>query len=103
MEKAQKAFNDDFYFGTVEEDIDVHVDQPEESDDVVINVDADDELKEEFENPDDVGVDPDTAVEDDHDLETPMENPVTEIPDKLVVNESRLTEDVEHVKELVSG
>lgn len=103
MEKAEKAFNDDFYFGTVEEDVDVHVDQPEESDDVVVNVDADDELKEEFENPEDVGVDPDTAVEDDHDLETPMENPVTEIPDKLVVNESRLTEDVEHVKELVSG
>lgn len=103
MEKAEKAFNDDFYFGTVEEDVDVHVDQPEESDDVVVNVDADDELKEEFENPEDVGVDPDMAVEDDHDLETPMENPVTEIPDKLVVNESKLTEDVEHVRELVSG
>ena len=103
MEKAQKKFNDDFYFGTVEEDIDVHVDQPEDSDDVVINVDADDELHEEFEDPDKVGVDPDRAVEDDHDLETPMENPVTEIPDKLVVNESKLTEDVWHVRELVYG
>ena len=102
MEKAQKAFNDDFYFGSVEEDVDVHVDQPEDSDDVAINVDADDELHEEFEDPDKVGVDPDRAVEDDHDLETPMENPITEIPDKLVVNESKLTEDAQAVRELVS-
>ena len=101
MEKAQQAFNDDFYFGSVDEDIDVHVDQPEESDDVVINVDADDELHEEFENPEDVGVNPETASEDAEILEEPMENPVTEIPDKLVVNESVLTEDANSVKNLV--
>jgi hypothetical protein len=101
MEKAQKAFNDDFYFGSVDEDIDVHVDQPEESDDVVINVDADDELHEEFENPEDVGVNPETASEHAEILEEPMENPVTEIPDKLVVNESVLTEDANSVKNLV--
>lgn len=101
MEKAQKAFNDDFYFGSVDEDIDVHVDQPEESDNVVINVDADDELHEEFENPEDVGVNPETASDDAAILEEPMENPVTEIPDKLVVNESVLTEDANSVKNLV--
>ena len=101
MEKAQKAFNDDFYFGSVEEDVDVHVDQPEESDDVAINIDADDELHEEFENPEDVGVNPETASDDATILEEPMENPVTEIPDKLVVNESKLTEDINSVKELV--
>ena len=101
MEKAQKAFNDDFYLGSVDEDIDVHVDQPDESDDVAINVDADDELHEEFENPEDVGVNPETASEDTEILEEPMENPVTEIPDKLVVNESKLTEDINSVKELV--
>ena len=101
MEKAQKAFNDDFYFGSVEEDVDVHVDQPEESDDVVINVDSDDELHEEFENPEDVGVNPETASDDATILEEPMENPVTEIPDKLVVNESVLTEDANSVKNLV--
>lgn len=101
MEKAQKAFNDDFYFGTVEEDVDVHVDQPEESDDVVVNVDADDEINEEFEDPKDVGVDPETASEDAEILETPMENPVTEIPDKLVVNESKLAEGISDVKNLV--
>ena len=101
MEKAQKAFNDDFYFGSVEEDVDVHVDQPEENDDVVINVDADDELHEEFENPEDVGVNHETASDDATILEEPMENPVTEIPDKLVVNESVLTEDANSVKNLV--
>lgn len=101
MEKAQKAFNDDFYFGSVEEDVDVHVDQPEESDDVAINVNADDELHEEFENPEDVGVNPETASDDATILEEPMENPVTEIPDKLVVNESVLTEDANSVKNLV--
>lgn len=105
FEKAEKNFNDKFFSlddRDFDEDIDVHVDQPEESDDVAINVDADDELHEEFEDPDKVGVDPDRAVEDDHDLETPMENPTTEIPDKLVVNESKLTEDAQAVRELVS-
>jgi len=105
FEKAEKNFNDKFFSlddRDFDEDIDVHVDQPEDSDDVAINVDADDELHEEFEDPDKVGVDPDRAVEDDHDLETPMENPTTEIPDKLVVNESKLTEDAQAVRELVS-
>lgn len=105
FEKAEKNFNDKFFSlddRDFDEDIDVHVDQPEDSDDVAINVDADDELHEEFEDPDKVGVDPDRAVEDDHDLETPMENPITEIPDKLVVNESKLTEDAQAVRELVS-
>jgi hypothetical protein len=105
FEKAEKNFNDKFFSlddRDFDEDIDVHVDQPEDSDDVAINVDADDELHEEFEDPDKVGVDPDRAVEDDHDLETPMENPTTEIPDKLVVNESKLTEDAHAVRELVS-
>ena len=105
FEKAEKNFNDKFFSlddRDFDEDIDVHVDQPEDSDDVAINVDADDEIHEEFEDPDKVGVDPDRAVEDDHDLETPMENPTTEIPDKLVVNESKLTEDAQAVRELVS-
>lgn len=43
-------------------------------------------LKEEFEDPDKVGVDPNRAVEDDVKLETPMENPVEESP-KIAVAE----------------
>ena len=101
MEKAEQAFNDDFYMGSVEEDVDVHVDQPEDNDDVVVNVDADEEIHEDFENPADVGVNPETASEHAEILEEPMENPVTEIPDKLVVNESVLTEDANSVKNLV--
>ena len=185
MEKAERAFNDNFYMGSVEEDVDVHVDQPEDNDDVVVNVDADDELHEDvesdnsklllsadeyknwhdvkmfksedsdkylvtfnrsgsrdvgplhpntdefydvipdyklldydeanaiykeilgksltedFENPADVGINPETASEHAEILEEPMENPVTEIPDKLVVNESVLTEDANSVKNLV--
>jgi len=101
MEKAEQAFNNDFYMGSVEEDVDVHVDQPEDNDDVVVNVDADEEIHEDFENPADVGVNPETASEHAEILEEPMENPVTEIPDKLVVNESVLTEDANSVKNLV--
>ena len=90
FEKAEKNFNDKFFSlddRDFDEDIDVHVDQPEESDDVVINVDADDELHEEFENPEDVGANPETASDHVEKLETPMDNPVEELPDKLVVKE----------------
>lgn len=40
-------------------------------------------LKEEFEDPDDLGIDPDAAVEDDVKLETPFENPVDDDPNTL--------------------
>ena len=105
FEKAEKNFNDKFFSlddRDFDEDIDVHVDQPEDSDDVAINVDADDELHEEFENPEDVGANPETASDHVEKLETPMDNPVEELPDKLVVNESKLTEDAKAVRELVS-
>ena len=105
FEKAEKNFNDKFFSlddRDFDEDIDVHVDQPEDSDDVAINVDADDELHEEFENPEDVGANPETSSDHVEKLETPMDNPVEELPDKLVVNESKLTEDAQAVRELVS-
>ena len=75
MEKAEAKFNDRFYQGSVEENLD-----------------------EEFEDPSKLGLDDDTAVEDDVDLETPGENPTTEIPDKLVVDESLVAEDIEDVQ-----
>lgn len=40
-------------------------------------------LAEEFEDPDDLGIDTDTAVEDDVKLETPFENPVDDDPNTL--------------------
>lgn len=40
-------------------------------------------LSEEFEDPDDLGIDHDTAVEDDVKLETPLENPVDDDPNTL--------------------
>lgn len=54
------------------------------------------DLEEEFENPDKVGLDPDTSVEDDQKLEEPFENPITEDPKVALAEE--LKEDVEEVQ-----
>lgn len=80
--KVEIEFSDDEVSAAIKESLNEACDEEkcEEDCDKDLEEKCDESLKEDFEDLKDVGVDPDTAVEDDVRLETPMENPVVDDP-----------------------
>ena len=96
MDKYVEALiNDLFFYAPRQESFDESC-KNEECKDEECDEACEKDLKEEFEDPANVGLNPDTAVEADVKLETPMENPVEEDPEILKEDES-LNEGIENL------